>query len=148
MKIGCSEVPKPTYPSLLWLAEWKVPAPLYYVIYGRPLMAEENVLAATDLVTARSWILILLLKQLFGSDTRIHCTFYSVPLLFSLNILRSPLLWSSHHCQCQTPQKRRWSRSPRKRTNLMIILKHNPTIHNLVAARNLWNLTILQETGH
>ena len=28
MKIGCSEVPKPTYPSLLWLAEWKVPAPL------------------------------------------------------------------------------------------------------------------------
>ena len=30
-------------------------------------MPEENVLAATDLVTARSWILILLLKQLFGS---------------------------------------------------------------------------------
>ena len=28
MKIGCSEVPKPTYPSLLWLAEWKAPAPL------------------------------------------------------------------------------------------------------------------------
>ena len=28
MKIGCSEVPKPTYPSLLWPAEWKVPAPL------------------------------------------------------------------------------------------------------------------------
>ena len=27
MKIGCSEVPKPTYPSLLWPAEWKVPAP-------------------------------------------------------------------------------------------------------------------------
>ena len=26
MKIGCS-VPKPTYPSLLWLAEWKAPAP-------------------------------------------------------------------------------------------------------------------------
>ena len=31
---------------------------------------EENDLAATDLVTTRSWswILILLLKQLFGSD--------------------------------------------------------------------------------
>ena len=29
MKIGCSEVPKPTYPSLLWLAEWKAPAPFY-----------------------------------------------------------------------------------------------------------------------
>ena len=28
MKIGCSEVPKPTYPSLLWPAEWKAPAPL------------------------------------------------------------------------------------------------------------------------
>ena len=28
MKIGCWEVPKPTDPSLLWLAEWKVPAPL------------------------------------------------------------------------------------------------------------------------
>ena len=27
MKIGCSEVPKPTYPSLLWPAEWKAPAP-------------------------------------------------------------------------------------------------------------------------
>ena len=27
MKIGCWEVPKPTDPSLLWLAEWKVPAP-------------------------------------------------------------------------------------------------------------------------
>ena len=29
MKIGCWEVPKPTYPSLLWLAEWKAPAPLF-----------------------------------------------------------------------------------------------------------------------
>ena len=28
MKIRCSEVPKPTYPSLLWPAEWKAPAPL------------------------------------------------------------------------------------------------------------------------
>ena len=28
MKIGCSEVPKPSYPSLLWPAEWKMPAPL------------------------------------------------------------------------------------------------------------------------
>ena len=28
MKFGCSEVPKPTYPSLLWPAEWKAPAPL------------------------------------------------------------------------------------------------------------------------
>ena len=28
MKIGCSEVPKPTYPSSLWPAEWKAPAPL------------------------------------------------------------------------------------------------------------------------
>ena len=28
MKIGCWEVPKPTDPSLLWQAEWKVPAPL------------------------------------------------------------------------------------------------------------------------
>ena len=28
MKIGCWEVPKPTDPSLLWPAEWKVPAPL------------------------------------------------------------------------------------------------------------------------
>ena len=28
MKIGCWEVPKPSYPPLLWLAEWKVPAPL------------------------------------------------------------------------------------------------------------------------
>ena len=28
MKIGCPEVPKPTYPSLLWPAEWKAPAPL------------------------------------------------------------------------------------------------------------------------
>ena len=31
MKIGCSEVPKPTYPSLLWLAEWKVPAPFMFM---------------------------------------------------------------------------------------------------------------------
>ena len=30
MEIGCSEVPKPTYPSLLWLAEWKVPAPFFF----------------------------------------------------------------------------------------------------------------------
>ena len=28
MIIGCWEVPKPTDPSLLWPAEWKVPAPL------------------------------------------------------------------------------------------------------------------------
>ena len=75
-------------------------------------------------------------------------TLYIVQCTSSTFILRSPLLWSSHHCQCQTPQKRQWSRSPRKRTNLMIILKHNPTIHNLVAARSLWNLTILQETGY
>ena len=101
---------------------------------------EENDLAATDLVTtwSWSWILILFLKQLFGSvvslsmfaagyipttyqpldlndETRcliftnfrgasrifvsclhkhpaVHCTFYSVPLLFNLYILRSPLL--------------------------------------------------------
>ena len=33
MKIGCSEVPKPTYPSLLWLAEWKAPAPLRGVVH-------------------------------------------------------------------------------------------------------------------
>ena len=28
MKIGCWEVPKPSYPPLLWPAEWKAPAPL------------------------------------------------------------------------------------------------------------------------
>ena len=28
MKIGCWEVPKASSPPLLWLAEWKVPAPL------------------------------------------------------------------------------------------------------------------------
>ena len=28
MKIGCWWVPKSTYPSLLWPAEWKAPAPL------------------------------------------------------------------------------------------------------------------------
>ena len=32
MKIGCSEVPKPTYPSLLWPAEWKASAPLFYFL--------------------------------------------------------------------------------------------------------------------
>ena len=30
MKIGCSELPKPTYPSLLWLAEWNVPVPFFF----------------------------------------------------------------------------------------------------------------------
>ena len=33
MKIGCWEVPKPSYPPLLWLAEWKAPAPLYLLLY-------------------------------------------------------------------------------------------------------------------
>ena len=28
IKIGCLEEPKPTYPSLLWLAEWKFLVPL------------------------------------------------------------------------------------------------------------------------
>ena len=28
MKIGCSDVPKPSYLPLLWPAEWKMPAPL------------------------------------------------------------------------------------------------------------------------
>ena len=39
MKIGCWEVPKPTYPFLLWLAEWKAPAPLKHaqvrMLYAR-----------------------------------------------------------------------------------------------------------------
>ena len=33
MKIGCSAVPKPTYPSLLCLAEWKKPAPFTWVCW-------------------------------------------------------------------------------------------------------------------
>ena len=40
MKIGCSEVPKPTYLSFLGLAEWKKPAPLgphwKQCIFGSP----------------------------------------------------------------------------------------------------------------
>ena len=32
MKIGCLEVPKPTYPSLLWPAEWKMGAPLDFIL--------------------------------------------------------------------------------------------------------------------
>ena len=69
----------------------------------------------------------------------VHCTVY----LFNLNILISPLLWLSHHCQCQTLQKRQWSRSPRKWTNLMIILKHDSTIHNLVAytCKKIWEIS-------
>ena len=39
MKIGCWEVPKPTYPSLLWLAEWKAPAPLARIWHFCPLLA-------------------------------------------------------------------------------------------------------------
>ena len=34
MKIRCREVPKPTYLSLLWPAEWKAPAPLRKVNFG------------------------------------------------------------------------------------------------------------------
>ena len=41
---------------------------LCVIVDNVEVMAEENVLAAIDLVTARSWILILLLRQLFGSD--------------------------------------------------------------------------------
>ena len=33
MKIGCWEVPKPSYPPLLWPAEWKAPAPLMPTTY-------------------------------------------------------------------------------------------------------------------
>ena len=35
MKIGCSEVPKQTYPSLLLPAEWKEPAPLWNINNGQ-----------------------------------------------------------------------------------------------------------------
>ena len=42
---------------------------LCVIVDNVEVMAEENVLAAIDLVTARSWIIILLLlRQLFGSD--------------------------------------------------------------------------------
>ena len=34
MKIGCWEVPKPSYPPLLWLAEWKAPAPFRKLRYS------------------------------------------------------------------------------------------------------------------
>ena len=69
MKIGCSEVPKPTYPSLLWPAEWKVPAPLK----PAPILVGEGsdclatgftavilfpplwILNWSDLLTAQSW---------------------------------------------------------------------------------------------
>ena len=53
----------------------------------------------------------------------LQCNLFFSTLIY----LRSPLLWSSHHCQCQTPQKRQWSRSPRKWTNLMIIHKLRPS---------------------
>ena len=38
MKIGCSET-KPTYPSLLWPAEWKKPAPLSILVHQRIIYA-------------------------------------------------------------------------------------------------------------
>ena len=34
MKIGCWEVPKPSYPPLLWLTEWKAPAPLVMTFFN------------------------------------------------------------------------------------------------------------------
>ena len=45
MKIGYSEVPKPTYPSSLWPAEWKKQAPLYCVV---SLQTIENRLENSD----------------------------------------------------------------------------------------------------
>ena len=52
MKIGCWEVPKPTYPSLLWPAEWKAPAPL------KPLTILSLMIPACEMKhpwTEREW---------------------------------------------------------------------------------------------
>ena len=55
MKIGCSEVPKPTYPSLLWLAEWKVPAPLKWWLVSETPMPSLHYRA----VLSRYWYFCL-----------------------------------------------------------------------------------------
>ena len=46
MKIGCWEVPKPTDPSSLWLAEWKVPAPFqtYFLVLTTFEMSDANLI--------------------------------------------------------------------------------------------------------
>ena len=52
MKIGCSEAPKPTYPSLLWLAEWKAPAPLspsWYFSFKLTFFRQSN----SQIITTR-----------------------------------------------------------------------------------------------
>ena len=47
MKIGCLEVPEPSYLPLLWLAEWKAPAPL------RPRPTVDSIWTFLDLL--RPW---------------------------------------------------------------------------------------------
>ena len=54
MKIGCLEVLKPTY-SLLWLAEWKVPAPLKWWLVSETPMPSLHYRA----VLSRYWYFCL-----------------------------------------------------------------------------------------
>ena len=81
MKIGCWEVPKPSYPPLLWPAEWKAPAPFVWEALDKNEMA----------------------------SAKIYC-FKFFPYLFSLaafqrNDIWTYLLWVSFNCWCVLSQK-------------------------------------------
>ena len=75
MKIGCSEVPKPTYPSLLWPAEWKAPAP--FLTKNWSCSSESEALLfrwlRERLCPNRSWPRVIrrsgLLKELLTRDS-------------------------------------------------------------------------------
>ena len=56
MNIGCWEVPKPTYPSLLWLAEWKAPAPFKYSAMCASFALTLKTRHFLDLILKAHWL--------------------------------------------------------------------------------------------
>ena len=93
MEIECSEVPKPTDPSFLWLAEWKMPAPF-------TLISWANICRVVALSRARHCCLPLI-QFFFGFASEWDID------IDQTNINRErrqlavyPELWSSHmHCR-------------------------------------------------
>ena len=77
MKIGYSEVPKPSYLPLLWPAEWKMPAPLlkkklehlylYFVQIYFENIQKSNLEKPSEVPTSPRWLVLRVQRLSIGS---------------------------------------------------------------------------------
>ena len=97
MKIGCSEVPKPSYLPLLWPAEWKMPAPLRFTSLAVCLLKESLALSLLAFLQSPLTVDLLAAKQ-YGNVYHTLLSFRQPQNIYTWRALASEKSFFANYC--------------------------------------------------